>query len=80
MPLASSFAGSQKWFPFPPSGGSQTCSRRILAELGEERIPQRPNRHYPRAKRRTPYRYPRLTARTFADPTNQVALVELALS
>jgi hypothetical protein len=79
MPCAWSSAGFQKWFPFPPSGGSRTLHRRLLAEVGEERNPLRPDRHYPRVKKRPPYRYPYPSQRRTVPPTHQVALVEIAL-
>src|SRR6266513_2189001 len=79
-PFAWSSADSRKWFPFPPSGGSRRCHRRLVAEVGEERTPLRPDRHFPRAKRKPPYRYPYLKHRKAPHQTSQTALVEIAVS
>jgi hypothetical protein len=52
----------------------------MVAEVGEETIPFRPNRHYPRAKRKPPYRYHCLGPTNAIEQTHQLAIVEIALS
>jgi len=66
--------------PFPPSAGNHRCHRRIVNELGEERIPERPHRHYPRAVRKRPYRYGPLTDAKRRHICCTPALVKIALS
>ena len=77
MPCVWSSAGFQKWFPFPPSGGSRTLHRRLVDEVGEEVNPVRPHRHYPRVKKRLPFRYPRPSSRRTNPPTHQVAQIQI---
>lgn len=51
-----------------------------MDEAREEINPVRPHRHYPRVKKRPPFRYSRPNPRRTYPPTHRVAIVQIALS